>query len=380
MELGGRPLARYAVEAVRGCEEVGEIVVVVAPEDVERARRELLGGGSGKTERVVAGGKRRQESVRAGLGEVSAGCDLVVVHDAARPFVRGELVRRCLREARLHGAAVAAVAATDTVKEVGREGEVTATLDRSRLWLAQTPQAFRYELLVEAHEEAAKVGFEGTDDAALVERLGRAVRVVPGDPDNTKITCREDLLEAERRLSGSGDKARREGERRTGIGYDAHRFAESGSEAHRSAEGRPLVLGGVRFPGERGLLGHSDADVVSHAICDALLGASGLGDIGGHFPDTDPRYAGISSLSLLVRAAEMVREAGWEIENVDAVAIAEAPRIAGRAEEMRGAVAGALGIGCERVSLKGTTTEGMGFTGRGEGIASQAVALLKARE
>lgn len=386
LPLGGKPLAAWSLEALRQCPEISEIVLVVAPEDVERARRGLIRVGGAQSERVVAGGEARQASVRAGLAEVSPDCDLVLVHDAARPFLRPDLVRRCMEAAATHEAVVAALPATDTVKEVGPDGSVSATLDRSRLWLVQTPQVFRYRLLLNAHESGAR-GSAGTDDAALVERLGHQVHVVPGDPENTKITWPEDMHRAERRLVGSAaglsqgvDKrggaatrsripVERERQVRGGIGYDAHRFAE----------GRPLVLAGVRFPGERGLGGHSDADVVCHAICDALLGAMGAGDIGRHFADSDPQYAGISSLSMLVRAAEMMRAGGFEIENVDTVVIAEAPRIAGRAEEMRRAVAEALGAEVARVNVKGKTTEGMGFTGRGEGIASQAIVLLRAR-
>lgn len=387
VSLLGRPLAWHSLETIRACPEIDEIVLVVAPAEVERARRTLLRAGGGRSERVVAGGEHRQASVRAGLAEVSPDCDLVLVHDAARPCLRLGLVRRCLEAAARRGAVVAALPASDTVKEVGEGDVVTTTLERGRLWLVQTPQVFRYSLLVEAHEAAARAGFLGTDDASLVERLGHRVHVVHGDPDNIKVTYAGDVRRAERTIGWQRQEGRHKGspagrtaglsegeytmskERafRSGIGFDAHAFAE----------GRPLVLAGVRFPGERGLLGHSDADVVCHAICDAVLGAMGAGDIGQQFPDTDPRYADISSLSLLARVGAMAREAGWAIENLDAVVIAEAPRIAPRLPEMRRAVAEALETEVERVSLKGKTTEGMGFTGRGEGVATQAVVLLR---
>jgi 2-C-methyl-D-erythritol 4-phosphate cytidylyltransferase/2-C-methyl-D-erythritol 2,4-cyclodiphosphate synthase len=367
VSLSGRPLVVYALEALRASGALDEIVLIVAPEDVERARRSLLRPGMGRGERVVAGGETRQGSVRAGLAEVSAACDLVLVHDAARPFLKPELVEACLEAAAAHGAAVAALPATDTVKEVAPEGVVTATLDRARLWLVQTPQAFRRELLVEAHEAAARAGVIGTDDASLVERLGHAVHVVLGDPGNTKITHPDDVRRSEQILSECRAGGGREMVVRSGIGYDAHAFAED----------RPLVLAGVRLRRRRGLLGHSDADVVSHAVCDALLGAMGGGDIGQHFPDSDPAYAGISSLSLVTRVARLVREAGWEIGNVDAVVIAEEPRIAPHIADMRRALAGALATPVARVSIKAKTTEGMGFTGRREGIASQAIAVLE---
>lgn len=367
VSLAGRPLVSYALAALRACAEVSEMVLVVGAGDVERARRDLLEGGGDRSERVVAGGEHRQDSVAAALGELSPDCDIVVIHDGARPLARPGLVGRCVEAAAEHGAAVAALACTDTVKEVGGEGNVSRTLDRSRIWLAQTPQAFRSDLLARAHAAGRAAGVEGTDDASLVERLGHPVHVVEGDPDNIKITYPRDVRWAEQLLAERQEMTVAPVATRCGIGYDAHRFAE----------GRALVLGGVRFEGERGLLGHSDADVVSHAVCDALLGAACAGSIGEHFPDSDPKWQGASSLSLLARVASMIRERGWRIENVDAVVIAEQPRIAPRAEEMRRSLAGALDVGVERVSVKGKTTEGMGFTGRGEGIASQAIAALR---
>ena len=367
MGLCGRPLVSYALDALRSCPEIDEIIVVVAPEDVERARRLLLRAGESGGERLVGGGERREASVRNGLAEVGPDCDLVLVHDGARPFLKPRLVSDCLEAAVAHGAAVAAVPATDTVKEVGEGGVVTATLDRSRLWLVQTPQAFRVGLLRKAHEEAVRTGFSGTDDAVLVERLGHRVHVVMGDPDNIKVTHPRDVLRAEHILAASGYGVDREMAVRSGIGYDAHAFVE----------GRALVLAGVRLPGRRGLLGHSDADVVCHAVCDALLGAIGAGDIGRLFPDSDARFAGVSSLSLLARVAELVRQAGWEIEGADAIVVAEEPRVAPYVQDMRRALAGAMGTDMDRVSVKGKTTEGMGFTGRGEGIASHAIATVR---
>ena len=364
--LAGKPLARYALESLRSCSEITDIVLVVAPSDVERARTSLLGGDRVRTERVVAGGANRMASVRAGLAEVDPSSNIVLVHDGARPFATPALIQRCLRAAGEHAAVLAALPATDTVKEVGDQGLVTATLDRSRLWMAQTPQVFRLSLLVEAHEKALQEGVMATDDASLVERLGHPVHVVSGDPDNIKVTTPEDLARAEDIVARTAQGESRGTVVRSGIGYDAHRFSKTGA----------LMLGGVKFEGESGLLGHSDADVLCHAICDALLGAAAAGDIGQHFPDTDPRYAGISSLSLLTRVAEMVRDLGWEIGNVDTVVVAEAPRLAPRLPDMRRALAGAMGIGEAQVSVKGKTSEGMGFTGRREGIAAQAVCTL----
>jgi 2-C-methyl-D-erythritol 4-phosphate cytidylyltransferase/2-C-methyl-D-erythritol 2,4-cyclodiphosphate synthase len=414
--LAGRPLAAYALEALAACPEITEVILVVAAEDVEGARHLLsdsaaaaeartrgaqrlaaacthapLRGGGAQRLAVVAGGADRMASVRAGLAEVGAASEVVLVHDGARPFLSAGLLRRCLAAVAVHEAVVAALPAADTVKEVSADGQVRGTLDRSGLWLVQTPQVFRRRLLEEAHAAAAQAGVGATDDAALVERLGHPVHVVMGDPDNIKVTWPHDLAQAERvvrekahatgpgpgrkKASGAVAEKVRGGGGETavwvGIGYDAHRFA---------GEGRGLVLGGVRFGEARGLVGHSDADVVCHAICDALLGALGAGDLGTHFPDSDPQLAGISSLALLARVAGMVREAEREIASVDVVVIAEEPRIAPRVAEMRRALAQAMGMEVSVVNVKGKTEEGMGFTGRKEGIASQAVCLLRARQ
>jgi 2-C-methyl-D-erythritol 2,4-cyclodiphosphate synthase len=253
------------------------------------------------------------------------------------------------------------------VKEADAEGTVTATLDRSRLWLVQTPQVFRRVLIEEAHRSAAHAGVVGTDDAALVERLGHSVHLVEGDLDNIKVTFPEDVVRSEQVLALRRGNLSAGATMRSGIGYDAHRFAED----------RPLVLAGIRLRDGHGLLGHSDADVVCHAACDALLGAIAAGDIGQLFPDSDPAYRGVSSLSLLQRVAEIVRRAGWQLENMDIVVIAEEPRLAPHIEEMRRVLAEAVGTEPARISLKGKTTEGMGFTGRGEGIAAQAIATLR---
>jgi 2-C-methyl-D-erythritol 4-phosphate cytidylyltransferase/2-C-methyl-D-erythritol 2,4-cyclodiphosphate synthase len=366
VELAGRPLVSYALGLFRKCPEVSEIILVVAPEDVERARH-LLRAKADRSERVVAGGAERQASVAAALAEARASTELVVVHDAARPFAEPELVQRCLEQARLHGAAAAAVRATDTVKEADPEGVVRATLDRSRVWLVQTPQAFRRNLLEEAHQSAAAAGVTATDDAFLVERLGHSVWLVEGDPDNVKITHPEDVRRGEQALRQRGSRLSARGTIRCGIGFDAHGFSED----------RPLVLAGVRLRESRGLLGHSDGDVVCHATCDALLGAMGAGDIGTQFPDSDPAYRGINSLSLLQRVGQTVRKSGMEVGNIDVVVIAEEPRLAPHVEKMRQALAEAVGSEAGRISVKGKTTEGMGFTGRGEGIAAQAIATLR---
>lgn len=364
--LSGQPLVWYALEVARACPEVTQIILAVAPEDVERARA-LLRPSPTRSELVVSGGVARQDSVAAALAEVNSECDLVAVHDAARPFVTPGLLQQCLAEAAREGAAVAAVRSTDTVKQAGPDRLVAATLDRTTIWLVQTPQVFRRRLLQRAYETAVKEGVTGTDDAMLVERLGHAIRLVESDRSNIKITWPEDVWQSEQVLRSSKGMKQMRMNSRTGIGYDAHRFTED----------RPLVLGGVRIRDQRGLLGHSDADVLCHAITDALLGAIAAGDIGAHFPDTDPRYAGADSLALLAEAAALLRQAGWVVANVDAVVIAEEPRLAPYLPAITRALAQAIGIDTTYISVKGKTTEGMGFTGRGEGIAAQAVAAVQ---
>jgi 2-C-methyl-D-erythritol 4-phosphate cytidylyltransferase/2-C-methyl-D-erythritol 2,4-cyclodiphosphate synthase len=286
------------------------------------------------------------------------GAAVVLVHDAARPFATADLAARVADAAARDGAALAAVRVTDTVKRGAGEAppRVAETLDRRTLWLAQTPQGFRRDLLLRAYDAAGAAASEATDECALVERLGAPVTLVPGEPGNFKITGPEDLARARAALDAPVAM---------GVGYDTHRFAA----------GRRLVLGGVEFEGD-GLLGHSDADVCAHAIGDAILGAAGLGDLGRHFPDTDPRWKGVSSLVLLREIARLAGERGWRVGNCDVTLAAKRPKIAPRAEEMRARLAEALGVPPAQVNVKATTGEGMGFVGREEGIAAHAVALL----
>jgi 2-C-methyl-D-erythritol 4-phosphate cytidylyltransferase/2-C-methyl-D-erythritol 2,4-cyclodiphosphate synthase len=303
---------------------------------------------------------------------VSDRTDIVVVHDAARPFASADLVSRTIEAAARSGAALAALRATDTVKRGTAPSEdgmrlVAETIPREEVFLAQTPQAFRRRVLEEALA-LAESGGDATDEASLVERNGVPVRLVEGDPANVKITTPEDLaladaLAGERTVAGGATVTR------VGAGYDLHRLVE----------GRPLTLGGVTIPFERGLLGYSDADAVCHAVTDAVLGAAAAGDIGGHFPDSDPAWKGASSIELLRRAAAVVAGRGYEIVNVDVVVIAERPRLGGYVEAMRKRIADALGTRVDAVSVKGKTNEGVGELGRGEAIAAHAVASIRAR-
>ena len=301
---------------------------------------------------VVHGGATRADSVRAGLAEAEG--KLVAIHDAARPFVSGEVITRTLEAAWEFGAAAPAVAVKDTIKIASR-GVVLNTPDRNTLYAVQTPQCFWRERYLEALDRVqGETASAVTDDCSLFELAGFPVHLVEGEYANTKITTKEDL--------------KGETSMRIGHGYDVHRLVE----------GRKLILGGVEIPYEKGLLGHSDADVLLHAISDALLGAAALGDIGKHFPDTDPRYKGADSLELLRQVGVMLREAGYTVGNIDSTILCQAPKLASHIPAMRQNIASALGIDADAVSVKATTEEKLGFTGSGEGIAAHAVALILA--
>ncbi len=361
--IGARTVLEHAVLPFARSERVAEVVVVLPPDPPEEAAAALRA--IDPALRLAVGGARRQDSVAAGLSQVSAGADIVLVHDGARPFCSAALIARTVDAAAAWGAAVPALEASDTVKGVRRDGEalfVRATLPRDRVRLAQTPQAFRREVLAAA-VALGQAGADATDEAGLAERAGHRVRVVAGEPGNIKITTPDDLTRAEAR-------ARSAAVPRIGLGYDSHRLAG----------GRALVLGGVVIPHPRGLVGHSDADAVCHAVTDALLGAAAAGDIGQHFPDTDPRWRGASSVELLARIAALVRGRGLAVGNVDVVVVAERPKLAPHVAAMRSALAAALGVDVGRVSVKAKTAEGLDAVGREEAVAVHAVALLVDRE
>lgn len=357
--LLGEPMLVHTLRACEACSLVTGIIAVVPADRLADTGPLLARAGIRRVREIVPGGARRQDSVAAGLARVD-GAEVVVVHDGARPAVRPEVIAAVARAAVETGAASAGIPVRETVKTVDA-GEAVRTEDRERLWIAHTPQAFRTEVLREAHARAAADGFRGSDDAVLVERLGRRVRMVEDSPTNVKITVPDDLLLAERLLGGGAAMMAR-----TGMGVDAHRLVP----------GRRLRLGGVEIPHPLGLAGHSDADVLLHAVMDALLGAAGLGDIGTHFPPEDPAYRDADSLALLRRVGSMLAASGWTVRHVDAVVLAEAPRIAPHAVRMREAIAGALAIAVEAVSLKATTAEGLGAVGRGEGITAYALATV----
>jgi 2-C-methyl-D-erythritol 4-phosphate cytidylyltransferase/2-C-methyl-D-erythritol 2,4-cyclodiphosphate synthase len=355
LEIGGRSILERSVAAFSSHPRIQDVIVAL-PHQLASSPPVWLA--QLPRVRIVAGGARRQDSVAAAFDAVTSTSEIVLVHDAARPFVSAEVIERCIEAAAASGGAIAAVPASDTVKRVMAGGAIAETIPRDAVYLAQTPQAFRRSVLADA-VAIGRSGVEATDEAALAERAGHTVRVVSGDPANVKITTSADLEDARSRTADSAG--------RVGIGYDLHRLVD----------GRPLILGGVKIESFRGALGHSDADAASHAVTDAILGGACLGDIGVHFPDKDPEWKGASSVDLLSRAAALVRDAGLDISHVDVVIVLERPRIAPHAEAIRRGLAAALGISIENVSVKGKTNEGIDAIGRGEAIAAHAVALLR---
>ena len=362
--IGGRTLLELALAPFDRSARVGEIVVVLPP---ALAADPPVGLQAVETPlRVVAGGRRRQDSVAAGLDAVGDAASLVLVHDAARPFCSRALIGRVIDAAAEAGAAVPAVQATDTVKQsadAGGHAVVAATLPRERIHLAQTPQGFRADVL-RAAVALGRRGVHATDEALLAERAGYTVRLVEGDPENVKVTTPADLDRAAGRAARSA--AAPAAAVRLGIGYDLH----------RTVAGRPLILGGVHVPHDRGLDGHSDADAVCHALIDAILGGAAAGDVGQHFSNRDPRWKGASSIDLLERAVAIVRERGYAVGNADVVVIAERPPIGPHAAAMRERLAAALEVAVDAVSVKAKTGEGVDAVGRGEAIAVHAAATL----
>jgi 2-C-methyl-D-erythritol 4-phosphate cytidylyltransferase/2-C-methyl-D-erythritol 2,4-cyclodiphosphate synthase len=369
VEIGGRAILERSVTLFTEHPAIDEVIVALPQALVDDPPRYLAGGA--KPLRIVAGGPRRQDSVANAFRAAKAHTDVIVVHDAARPFASADLVSRTIAAAVESGAALAAIQARDTVKRVSPPNVqlVAETLARESIYLAQTPQAFRRDVL----RDALALSGDATDEAALAEKAGHLVRVVEGEASNIKITGAEDLAVAEAIADARDDRGARDPKPartgRAGIGYDVHRLVE----------GRRLILGGVTIPFDRGLIGHSDADTLCHAIGEAVLGAAAAGNIGSHFPDSDPAWEGASSLDLLRRIGAIVRLQGLQVGNVDATVIAERPKLAPFIEAMRANVAEALAIGIDRVSIKGKTNEGVGELGRGEAIAAHAIALLRSR-
>jgi 2-C-methyl-D-erythritol 4-phosphate cytidylyltransferase/2-C-methyl-D-erythritol 2,4-cyclodiphosphate synthase len=357
--IGQATMLQRSVGAFDRHAAVEHIIVVLPPELVDRGS--ALVGGTAHPCRFVAGGLRRQDSVSRGVQALPTGVDRILVHDAARPFVPAAVIDRVLEGLAGHSVVVPAVPVRDTVKRVDRDSStVVATLPREEIWLAQTPQGFRAAVLAELIAQGDSAA-EATDEAMLAERAGHRIHVVTGDDTNVKITTAGDLASARARVAGAV---------RVGTGYDLHRL---GAE-------RPLLLAGVRVSEARGPIAHSDGDVLCHAIVDAILGAAGAGDIGRHFPNSDPRWKDAPGLALLGRAVAIVGDLGFDVLQADATIILERPKLAPYIEAMQDAVRAVVGVAAGHVSVKAKTNEGVDAVGRGEAIVAHAVAVLGPRE
>ncbi|RPF49961.1 2-C-methyl-D-erythritol 2,4-cyclodiphosphate synthase [Aquisalibacillus elongatus] len=364
IQIDNRTIIEHTLQVFEQDTWCQSIYVVVHPNELD-LMQDLLRGKFTKVKKFVEGGQERQDSVRQGF--LSLDDEMVTfVHDGARPFVTETELHQLYEATKINGAAFLGVPVTDTVKQINN-GRVT-TLDRSKLVAAQTPQAFTYEWLKKAHENAFEKQLYATDDVALLEYLNLQPKVVYGNHQNFKITNPEDIQKAQNMLqiNRSEDKEA-QSLFRIGQGFDVHQLVE----------GRPCIIGGIEIPYEKGLKGHSDADVLLHTIADAALGAIGEGDIGKHFPDTDPTYKDFDSKELLTDVWKMVQDQGYELGNVDCTVIAQAPKMAPYIDEIRYQVAKLLDADVSLVNVKATTTEKLGFTGRKEGIAAQATILIQ---
>jgi 2-C-methyl-D-erythritol 4-phosphate cytidylyltransferase / 2-C-methyl-D-erythritol 2,4-cyclodiphosphate synthase len=359
--IAGEPVIRPTLTAFLRHPQVHAVQPVIHPDDADAFRAATAG--LDNLLPPVPGGATRQASVRAGLQALRAAApELVLIHDAARPFLSGDLISRAIAAAKQHGAAVPAIAITDTVKQIDAQDMISETLDRSRLRTVQTPQAFAYDLIVAFHGRAAAAGRDDfTDDAALAEWAGHRVNAFPGESTNVKLTTNDDFERAEMlRIAALADV-------RTGNGFDVHAFGD----------GDHVMLGGVRIPHTHGVTGHSDADVALHALVDAILGALAEGDIGVHFPPSDPQWRGASSDRFLAFACERVRARSGMIAHLDVTIVCETPRVGPHRDAMRTRIAAIAGIPIGRVAIKATTSEKMGFTGRGEGLVAMATATVR---
>lgn len=339
MMVNSQPMAFLSARAFLSCKDIEEVVFVTRKDYLEYCEEHLQGA------KIIVGGEERQDSIYEGIKNLSGDIKYVLVHDGARPFVSQQLIERVIKETLNTGAAICGVKVKDTIRDKHK------TLKREDLIAVQTPQGFRKDILKEAYEMALQDNFQGTDDASLVELLGITPSIVEGDYKNIKITTREDLPM----------------EYKVGQGYDVHQLVEE----------RNLIIGGVEIPFEKGLLGHSDADVLVHAIMDSLLGALGEGDIGKHFPDSSQEFKDISSLKLLSKVGQLIASKGYDISNIDATIMAERPKMADHIENMKTNIASCLNIDNNIVNIKATTTEGLGFVGRQEGIGAQGICMLR---
>ncbi len=367
--LAGEPLITRTLQAFLQRPDIASVTPVIHRDDrdlFDAAARRLDRAHAGRLGDPADGGATRQESVHAGLEALTKrlgrNSDFVLIHDGARPFASSALIGRAMDGARSYGAAVPGCLVFDTVKQIGEGSRIVGTPDRSRLRAVQTPQAFALPLIVAAHRRAVADGrHDLTDDAAVAEYAGHDVFVFEGEPSNVKLTTREDFQAAETRLFASLLDVR------TGQGFDVHSFAE----------GDHVWLGGVRIDHDRALSGHSDADVVLHALTDAVLGAIGDGDIGSHFPPSEARWKGASSDIFLRHAVDLVRDRGGVVAHLNATVVCEAPKIGPHREAMRIRIAEIAGLAVDRVAITATTSERLGFTGRGEGMVAWGLATVR---
>ncbi|WP_448147738.1 bifunctional 2-C-methyl-D-erythritol 4-phosphate cytidylyltransferase/2-C-methyl-D-erythritol 2,4-cyclodiphosphate synthase [Labrys miyagiensis] len=361
--LGGRSVLARTLALFEHHPAVDSITVVIGPGD--ESLFQASAAGISKLKGSVTGGSTRQASCLAGLRALEdEKPDIILLHDAARPFATPDLLTRAIEAARDHGAAVPGLAVTDTIKQIDADGLVTATPVRSSLRSVQTPQAFSFDAILASHLAAAAAGIDGlTDDGAVAEWAGHPLFIFEGETTNMKLTTESDFQRAEQFVSDLAAL----GDVRTGTGFDVHAFTD----------GDHVWLNGLKIPHERALKGHSDADVGLHALTDAILGAIGDGDIGSHFPPSDPQWKGAASDRFLAHAVSLVKERGGAIAHLDVTLLCEVPKIGPHREAMRARIAGIAGIPVDRVGVKATTTEGLGFTGRREGIAAMASATVR---
>lgn len=360
--LGGKPLLRYSIEAMLGSGDVARVAVVIHPDDLGAYQEAMKGlEDDPRLAPPCLGGSARQDSVRLGLEALAQDSPaFVLIHDAARPFLRQSHIKSLLTVLKQAPGAILALPVVDTLKR-DDAGLARSGVERQGLWRAQTPQAFRFHDILTAHRQAA--GLALTDDAAVAERAGMAVKLVPGAEENFKVTEPDDFDRAERQL------LMQLADIRTGQGFDVHAFSEE--------PGRKLTIGGLVIPHDKGLAGHSDADVALHALTDAILGALGDGDIGQHFPPSDARWKNADSATFLRHAVALVSARGGMLAHADITIICEAPKIGPHREAMRARIGEITGMALDRISVKATTTEKLGFAGRREGIAAQAVATVR---
>lgn len=362
VQIGGIPVIVRTLLKFEACPDIDEIIVIVRDGDFEIVDRLSDEYKITKLTHIVKGGTTRQASVLNGINAALG--KFVFIHDAARPFVTPQQISEVVNKTHRFGAAALGVPVKDTLKTVKNDGMISETVDRENKYLIQTPQGFEIEMIRKAHKDAEKNGVSVTDDCALAELSGASVKVVEGLSLNIKLTTPEDIVLAEGILNSEKGETER---MRVGLGYDVHKLVNE----------RELIIGGIKIPYELGLLGHSDADVLLHSIMDAMLGAAALGDIGTHFPDTDEKWRGADSCMLLAAVRNILKEKGFGVVNIDATVIAQKPKLADFIPRMRERISEILGISAACVSVKATTTEKLGFCGRGEGIAAEAICMIK---